>query len=224
MRRGVALAALAIVCAAGAASAQSIDRRTFFQFSGPVAVPGVTLPAGKYVFHVAGTTQREVLQVLSADGRTSYAQFLAWRAERRESVPAPELRFMETGPGVAPAIKTWWHPSELVGYEVIYPRAQARLLAKAIGQPVLTTREEAIAGPPVELTLVGPTDEEQPVAQPVPFVADLPFVIGEPAPDLMPLARAELPRTAGREAVVLAAGLLLLFGAALLSGVRVVRR
>jgi hypothetical protein len=30
----------------GAASAQTVDKRTVFTFSGPVALPGVTLPAG----------------------------------------------------------------------------------------------------------------------------------------------------------------------------------
>jgi hypothetical protein len=41
-----------------------------------------------------------------------------------------------------PAIKTWWYPGKAIGYEFIYPRAQALQLAKVTSQPVLTTRAE----------------------------------------------------------------------------------
>ena len=49
--------------------AQTIDNRTFFTFSGPVTLPGVTLPAGKYLFRNPDTLGgRRVVQVLSEDG------------------------------------------------------------------------------------------------------------------------------------------------------------
>jgi hypothetical protein len=41
---------------AGPASAQPLDKRTLFTFSGPIAVPGVTLPAGQDLFP-AGRSQ-----------------------------------------------------------------------------------------------------------------------------------------------------------------------
>ena len=34
-------------------SAQTADRRTIFTFNGPVTLPGVTLPAGQYLFRLA---------------------------------------------------------------------------------------------------------------------------------------------------------------------------
>jgi hypothetical protein len=68
-----------------------------------VAVPGVTLPAGRYLFRVARVTQRDVLHVLSAGGVKSYGLFFALRAERPDSAvtPASELRFMETPDGIS---------------------------------------------------------------------------------------------------------------------------
>jgi len=48
---------LFLICAVGvlasSAFAQTIDKKVYFTFSGPVEIPGATLPAGKYLFHLA---------------------------------------------------------------------------------------------------------------------------------------------------------------------------
>ena len=45
-------------------TAQPLDKRTLFTFSGPVSMPGVTLPAGKYLFRLANPeTSTRVVQV-----------------------------------------------------------------------------------------------------------------------------------------------------------------
>jgi len=49
---------------------------------------------------------------------------------------------METAAGVPSAIKTWWYPGERSGYEFVYPKEQARRLAKGASQPVLTTQTQ----------------------------------------------------------------------------------
>jgi hypothetical protein len=43
---------------------------------------------------------------------------------------------------VPPPVKTWWYPGNSIGYEFIYPRAQAMQLAKVTNQPVLTTTQD----------------------------------------------------------------------------------
>ena len=51
---GLACAVTVFVCLMAApVSAQPLDKRTLFTFSGPVALPGVTLPAGHYLFRLA---------------------------------------------------------------------------------------------------------------------------------------------------------------------------
>jgi hypothetical protein len=91
------LAAVTLMATVGLASAQNLsDYRTFFTFSGPIAIPGVTLPAGKYLFRLADTPSRNVLQVLSADGKTPYSTFFFHRVDRAEAAGQPEVRFMET--------------------------------------------------------------------------------------------------------------------------------
>ena len=58
----------------GTAHAQTGDYRTYFTFSTPVTLPGVTLPAGRYLFRLADpNSSRKVISVLSADGKTPLA-------------------------------------------------------------------------------------------------------------------------------------------------------
>src|ERR1700709_879821 len=120
---------LPLICAtamiggfASSATAQLPDRRTIFTFSGPVSIPGATLPAGRYVFRLAepGTSAR-VVQVFSADDKKPFGLFFSHPAERSEPARDPEVRFMETAKGVPAAIKTWWYPGERTGFEFVYP-------------------------------------------------------------------------------------------------------
>ena len=51
-----------------AGSAQPLDKRTLFTFSAPVTLPGVTLPAGQYLFRLADpNSSAKVVQVLNAE-------------------------------------------------------------------------------------------------------------------------------------------------------------
>lgn len=121
-------------------SAQPLDKRTLFTFSGPVTLPGVTLPAGQYLFRLADpNSSSKVVQVLNAEGTKPFGLFFTIPAERLEPASTPEVRFMETASGTPAAIKTWWYPGERRGYEFIFPKEQARRLAMAASQPVLTT-------------------------------------------------------------------------------------
>ena len=52
-----------------------VDRSTHLTFSGPVSLPHVTLPAGTYLFRFVDVNNSHVVQVLSDDGKTSYAMF-----------------------------------------------------------------------------------------------------------------------------------------------------
>jgi hypothetical protein len=146
LRRVVFLAcsvALLACVMAKPSTAQTLDKRTLFSFSGPVSMPGVTLPAGKYLFRLANPDSgRNVVQVLNADGTKPYGMFFAIRAERFEPASTAEVRFMETAAGMPSAIKTWWYPGERSGYEFVYPKEQARRLAQGANQPVLTTQTQ----------------------------------------------------------------------------------
>jgi len=142
VRCGIAVAVLGWLIVA-TVTTQPFDKRTFFTFSAPVEVPGVALPPGNYLFRIADPDSGgKVVQVLSADGTKPYALFFSVQAERPTPASEPEVRFIETPEGTPPAIKTWWHPGERTGREFIYPKEQARRLAKSATEPVLTTQRQ----------------------------------------------------------------------------------
>ena len=208
---GLTLATALVAALAPPAAAQGVpeDKRVFFTFSGPVAVPGVTLPAGQYLFRLPTTIasgERHVMQVLSADGRNSYAMFFGISANRTDYPTKPEVRFMETAAGMPPAVKTWWYPGDKAGYEFIYPKEQARLLAKGTGQPVLIAEAERVT----------PAGTEAPVVSEPAVVPEGPALVGELAPPAMPVIEPPiepLPKTAGNVFTIALAGIGLLIGA-----------
>jgi hypothetical protein len=141
-RRIAAVVALAWVVAIIGFS-QPVDHRTYFTFSAPIDLPGVALPPGKYLFRIANPeSSARVGQVLSADGTRPYAMFFTLPVTRGEPSPEPAVQFMETSAGVPPAIRAWWDPGERLGREFVYPKEQARRLARSSNQPVLTTKAE----------------------------------------------------------------------------------
>ena len=165
---GLACAVAVFVCLVAApVSAQPLDRRTLFTFSGPVTLPGVTLPAGQYLFRLADPNSSKVVQVLNADGTRPYGLFFTIPVERLEAASSPEVRFMETATGTPAAIRTWWYPGERRGYEFIFPKEQARRLATGASQPVLTTDAQTTTTEQTntaELSRVGSSGQETDVS------------------------------------------------------------
>ena len=127
----------------GTAQAQPADYRTYFTFSAPVTLPGITLPAGKYLFRLADPGgSRKVVSVLSEDGTKPLAMLHTIPNQLPKPPQDPEIRFMETSAKVPPPIKTWWYAGNSIGYEFIYPRQQAIQLAKVTSERILTTNTE----------------------------------------------------------------------------------
>lgn len=211
-----AFAALAVLVA-GIARADTYDKRTLFTFNRPIALPGVTLPAGEYLFRIVNTeTSRNVIQVLSADGKKPYAMLHSIPEVRRDASEKPEVRFMETAKGHPSAVKTWWYPGERTGYEFIYPKAQAIALAKEVSEPVLTTKVETAKPQEAELERIAPSGAETPVvAQAEPIVPT-----GVVQEGTVAEARTELPVTATRIPLF---GLIGFIALALAAGLRVFR-
>lgn len=166
-----AAAAMFVTLSAVPANAQQpIDSRTEFTFNNPVELPGVTLPPGTYIFRFAdATTSRNVMQVLAKDSTNqTYGLFLTINAQRPKPSDDAELRFMETPAGTPQAIKTWWYPGNTIGREFIYPKAQARRLARATNQTVLTTQAENVTTEQMQtadLVTVSPSGQETRISE-----------------------------------------------------------
>jgi hypothetical protein len=185
-------------------SAQPLDKRTYFTFSAPVEVPGVALPPGKYMFRIVDPNSGgRVVQVVSADGTKAYAMFFTIPALRQTPADKPEIRFMETPEGVPPAIKTWWYPGETIGREFIYPKEQARRLAKNASAPVLTTQQQTTTAEQTNtdaLARLSSDGQETPVKagdQPTASVPTGKAQEGEAAPESISVKEPKVPNAPG---------------------------
>lgn len=118
------------------------QERTFLTFSGPIELPGMTLPAGTYTFRLADTSNRNVVQVLSQDEKTIHGQFLFVPATRLERTGDTVVTFRETAEGTAPAVHYWYYPGETIGKEFVYPKDQALKIAARTHSTVLSVDGE----------------------------------------------------------------------------------
>jgi hypothetical protein len=116
-------AAIVIAGLATPAHADECNQLTYFTFSAPVALPGITLPAGTYRFSHPDCDQTEhVLRVSSPDGAEVYGTFLAIPDQRATPSASPLVIFGEAPAGAPETVKAWFYPGETIGDELIYPR------------------------------------------------------------------------------------------------------
>ena len=121
-------------------SAQQPDThdKTIMTFSAPVELPGVTLQAGTYVWRIADTPSRNVIQVMTKDEMDIIGQWLFVPSERRDVTGQTVVSFKETKEGTMPAVQYWYYPGEKIGKEFIYPKDQALKIAARTGATVKT--------------------------------------------------------------------------------------
>lgn len=235
------ITASVLVVLVGAASGANAftntsDKRTYFTFSQPVALPGVTLPAGTYMFRLADdTTTRKVIQVANKEGTQSFAMLHTVPVTRPDAPRDPEVRFMETAAGAPIAVRAWWQEGERTGYGFIYSNEQLaelnRNVASAKPAPVAPaaaaeTDAAAAAGEPIaEGPLSGPDVVEGPgipADEPEFQVAQAqesqqpPAAAPEPRPEP---TRETLPQTASPLALLLLGGI-----ASASAGLRLLRK
>jgi len=164
---GAAVFTAAFLSAATTASAQdsNINQRTYLTFSGPVQMPGVTLPAGKYVFRLADTALHNVMQVYDGEEQHIIGQwFFVPRNRTTEQASdangKPVVMFREMPEGMTPAIQYFFYPTDLTGKEFIYPKDQAVKIAAATHQSVLATESETAGGGEAHVFRVEPNGTE----------------------------------------------------------------
>ena len=194
---GVATVALVVVMTPAPASGVTYDKLAYLTFSAPVQIPGVTLGAGTYRFHLANPeTSRNVLQVLSSDGSVVYAMFHTIPDSRTALTEDPTVTYRETPAGVSPAVRSLFYGGEHRGYEFVYPRGGPNMIPEVFPQPEITY--SPLPAAPAPEPVVEPEVEPAPVAEPVEEQ------VAEPLPEPAPV---ELPRTGTPIPVVAVGGL-----------------
>ena len=120
---GAAVAALAVASPSIDAS-PLFNRMTYITFSRPVALPGVELPAGTYIFELALPGDNlNVVRVSSRDRRQIYLTAFTYRIERPAGMTRDQVvTFGEASASQPPPIAAWYPMSMDSGREFIYRR------------------------------------------------------------------------------------------------------
>src|SRR5881396_2619044 len=130
--KAVCVASVLTLWLAPGVRADQWNKKTILTFSGPVQIPGATLPAGSYVFKLADLSgNRHVVQVFDKDEKKIFATLLAIPNDRMEPANEPLVMFAERPAGSPQAVKVWYYPGERIGNEFVYPKSMAVKLAKA---------------------------------------------------------------------------------------------
>jgi hypothetical protein len=107
------------------AMADESNKRTEFQFSGPVEIPGKVLSAGRYVFQVAdSSSDRDIVEIFSEDsnGNESVVAIIPAIPDHTPDTPdKPVVHMEERHSGAPEAIQSWFYPGENTGWEFVYP-------------------------------------------------------------------------------------------------------
>lgn len=163
------LAAFVFGATLATAQAPDTNNMTTVTFSAPVSLPGVTLPAGSYMFKLADSqVNRNIVQVFDKDRSKILATILAIPAERDQPADETVITFAESPANTAPAIRYWYYPGDKRGQEFAYPKKQAQEIANAAHTSVLAvdTEDSSVdAMTKGEVTHVEPTDANQSTAQ-----------------------------------------------------------
>jgi len=197
------------------------NKRTEFQFSVPVEVPGRVLPAGKYVFELADNdSDRNVVEVFSEDpGRklSLVTTLMAIPDYLEQSQDKPVVHFEERVSGSPEAIHSWFYPGEHTGWEFVYPKSQT--LETAASTTPAATPAPVAAAPASTLPAPPQVQEAQLVSDEDAVVEELSIdQYDPPAPqptadaDTQDSADRTLPETAGYSHLELMIGLAMLAG------------
>jgi len=135
--------------------------RTIMTFSSAVELPGMRLEPGTYVFRLADTASRNVIQVLDQEEKNQLGQWLFVPAERPEVTGDTVVTFRETSAASTPAVQFWYYPGEKIGKEFIYPKDQALRIAQRTGAtvqtdegPVTASAQASVSAEPAQDTTV----------------------------------------------------------------------
>ena len=167
MKRVIAIAtatvlALLVALTLNVAAQQPDTRdRTIMTFSSAVELPGMRLEAGTYVFRIADSASRNVIQVLDQEEKNQLGQWLFVPAERAEVTGDTVVTFRETSAASTPAVQFWYYPGEKIGKEFIYPKDQALRIAQRTGAtvqteegPVTASAQASVSAEPAKETTV----------------------------------------------------------------------
>jgi hypothetical protein len=117
----IALATVALALVAAAAHAWGFSHENKLKFSRPVALPGIVLPAGTYVFDVASPTALDVVVVRNASrDKVYYMGFTRTVSRPTHMSGQTSVAFGEATATEPPPIAAWYEIGDTIGHEFLY--------------------------------------------------------------------------------------------------------
>lgn len=115
-------AILAVVATASTQAWVSSHRTTYVTFNRSVALPGVELMAGTYIFELAAPDQHtNLVRVLSRDRKKVYLTQFTLKIQRPANLdPKRMISFHEASRGEVPPVNAWFPEYEDTGRQFIY--------------------------------------------------------------------------------------------------------
>ena len=114
--------AVVIGVVVGASAYAWTNNTNYLTFNAPVALPGVTLPAGTYVFRTPSDMGGNVVQVMNRTATKSYYMGLTLRTQRPQRGMPLLVTMGEAPAGQAPPIRAWFPLGQPEGHSFIYNR------------------------------------------------------------------------------------------------------
>jgi Protein of unknown function (DUF2911) len=188
------------------ARADQWNKETVVTFSNPVEVPGKVLPAGTYVFKIANSQDRELVQIFTQNRSQILATIEAVPDYRVQTTDKSVISFEERPSGEPEALRSWFYPGDNHGVHFVYPKS-----TRETGTEVAATSEPPAMVPPVT-EAVAPMVSELTTHPVLPVLAKQ-----EPEPEVLAQSigpqrtQADvLPKTAGNYVILPLFGLLFL--------------
>jgi hypothetical protein len=117
------LFAIAVIGVLVAASAHAwTSDINYLTFSGPVALPGVTLPGGTYTFRRPSDSDRNIVQVMNRAQTKSYYMGITRPVSRPRAGTDLLVTVGEAPAGQVRPIQAWFPLGERDGHAFIYER------------------------------------------------------------------------------------------------------
>lgn len=137
------------------AMADEWDKKTEFQFSSPVEVPGRVLDAGKYVFRLVDSqSDKNIVQIFSVDpegNQRLVTTIMAVPAYLVHVPDKPTIRFEERQGDSPEAIRSWFYPGDNYGWEFVYPKSERLATSSNLTSAVPPAPEQMAAPTPTPL-------------------------------------------------------------------------
>ena len=110
--------------------AEEWNKKTEFQFSQAVQIPGKVLAPGKYVFELADNqSDRNIVQVFSEDSdgyETLVATRMAIPAYTAHTPDKPTVHLEERDSESPEAVHSWFYPGDNMGMAFVYSKGETR--------------------------------------------------------------------------------------------------